>query len=389
MATITLGDTTSAGLVKAIKAAGVGDTILVPSSDYRDDFILDGASKTGVTVKAKDKRYLPRFTSRFYVKNSSGITFDTLESSGAISLDMPVQIINCQSVTISHWYIHGSIDNTPNDLRGMLVRACSNCLVVQNRFEELSDALGWLDGNNITVRQNVFYHIADNCMAGGGTNNLEIGGNIGSSFRREASSQVHPDFVQNWGTAGNPQPTGLLIRGNVYVMGLEGWLCQGVWISDPKPIYEPQPGSVKYPGTVRIHDNIVIGTVYNGLVVNQPETVEFQRNIVLGTEAQWTCMAGRAGDVNDGHGGTIPGPQNSKTRYKDNISTRVNQNMSGMMVGNSEFVDDGGNREVPLLTQAMADQLYRDYDEIFIANGSWAVGFYDKYRARVLERLGL
>jgi hypothetical protein len=381
MTTITLKDCTSAGLVKAIKTADPGDVILAPSGDYPDDFILDGIDKAGLQIKAQDKRYRPNFTSRFYVKNSHGLTFDALEFSGAAMLDMPVQISGCGQITVSHCYIHGSLDVAPNDKRGMLVRGSGRCLIVQNTFEELSDALGWLDSPGLIIRQNVFRHIADNCMAGGGSVNLEVGGNVGSSFQRVADDAIHPDFIQNWGTEMNPQPTGLLIRGNVYVRGIDAWLSQGVWVSDAKP---PEGGGIaRYPGSVRIYDNIMIGTIYNGMVAQEAESVDFQRNICLGTADQWSYIGGRSAPENP-----------SNVHFKDNIVTwrypPPNPYGSGMVaIDGAIKYDDGGNAEIPCITQELAEQLYRDFDEIFVANGSWAVGFYDKYKARVLERLGI
>jgi hypothetical protein len=379
----TLTDLTAAGLVRAIKAASSGDTILVPYTIFKDDFILDGVSLTNVRIAPLDKRYPPVFSKRFYVKNSTGLTFDGLACD--VSFDMPMQLINCSNIVISHWVIHGHTDNIQ---RGLLVRVSNDCLIVQNTFDTLSDALGWLDSPHMTLRQNVFIHIKDNAMAGGGAVNMEIGGNICSDFRRPADDQIHPDFIQNWGTVANPQPTNLLIRGNVFVRGEQGALVQGIWISDAKE----DAGTIKYPGTVKIYDNITIGTVYNGMVVNNSDIADFSGNICLATLDQWNWLASNTGPASDGQGHKLPGPANPEARYRNNIACRLNDTPYGAPMqanGDATFVDQGGNQEIPCLTQELADQLYRDYEEIFKANGSWAVGFYDKYKARVMERLGL
>jgi hypothetical protein len=383
MAITTLQDLTSKGLVNAIKAAAPGDIIQIPYCIFKDDFILDGANSGGITIRPLDKRYRPVFAQRFYIKNSTALTFDGLECS--VSFDMPMQLINCSNIIISHWYIHGQPDNIQ---RGLLVRVSNNCLIVQNTLELLSDAIGWLDSPHMTLRQNVFIHIKDNAMAGGGAVNMEIGGNIASDFRRPADDNIHPDFIQNWGTVNNPQPTNILIRSNIFVRGEQGALVQGIWISDAKEL----DGTIKYPGTVKIYDNITIGTVYNGMVVNNSDIAEFSGNICLATEAQWNWLASNIGPTSDGQGHKLPGPTNAKVRFKNNIACRFNETVYGNpFQGNGAVTveDQGGNIELACLPQELADQLYQDYNEIFVENGSWAVGFYDKYRTRILERLGL
>jgi hypothetical protein len=150
-------------------------------------------------------------------------------------------------------------------------------------------------------------------------------------------------------------------------------------------------GTIKYPGTVKIYDNITIGTVYNGMVVNNGDIADFSGNTCLATEEQWTYLASNTGPASDGMGHKLPGPAKPEARFQNSTVSRLNPTQYGSAMqanGNAELVDMGGNVEYPCLTQEQANILYKDFEDVFVANGSWAVGFYDKYKAKINQRLG-
>src|ERR1700744_6044645 len=64
------------GLNAALKAASSGETILLKSGQY-DGVSVNGIVANGVTIASADPTH-PATLTRFYIKNSSGLTFSRL-----------------------------------------------------------------------------------------------------------------------------------------------------------------------------------------------------------------------------------------------------------------------------------------------------------------------
>jgi Ca2+-binding RTX toxin-like protein len=270
MANVTV--TNTADLLKAVSAAKSGDTISLASGTYSGVFIHDVA-KAGVTITSADPSNHAILTD-MTLKNCSGLTVSNLEMT--VAKDTPYQIVGSSNIVFDKLDVHGSLDGTSNDdTRGMIVRDSSNVTISNSHFHELTDALGHLNSQYVTITGNSFDTIRDDGIIGGGTSHIVVSNNSFTNFDHVGG--VHPDCIQ-FGT-GNAASAGtdITISGNVFTRGT-GVPVQGVWIND-------EIGTMPY-SNVTVQDNVILGAVFNGIVVSSATDAIVSGNTVLGTDGQ-------------------------------------------------------------------------------------------------------
>jgi Ca2+-binding RTX toxin-like protein len=270
MANVTV--TNTADLLKAVSAAKSGDTIFLAPGTYSGVFIHDLAT-AGVTITSADPSNHAILTD-MTLKNCSGLTVSNLEMT--VAKDTPYQIVGSSNIVFDKLDVHGSLDGTSNDdTRGMIVRDSSNVTISNSHFHELTDALSHLDSQYVTITGNSFDTIRDDGIIGGGTSHIVVSNNSFTNF--DHVGDVHPDAIQ-FGTGNAASAaTDITISGNVYTRGT-GVPVQGIWIND-------EIGTMPY-SNVTVQDNVILGAVYNGIVVSAATDATVTGNTVLGTDGQ-------------------------------------------------------------------------------------------------------
>jgi hypothetical protein len=126
-----------------------------------------------------------------------------------------------------------------------------------------------LDSQDVAVADNRFHDIRTDGVRGGGSSNVQIKDNFFTDFYPAKGD--HPDAIQLWETALNPNAHDIVISGNVIVRG-DGGLMQGVFLRGPDGTFD----------RVMVNDNTVVGGMTNGIYVDGAANVEVSHNVVAG-----------------------------------------------------------------------------------------------------------
>lgn len=282
MSTIIVKDT--AGLTAALKAAQSGDVIKLAPGTY-SSFTISNLSYTGngLTITSLDANNPAQLTG-MNVKGSQGINFSDLEFVVKSATDYPFQVNGSKNISFDRLDVHGSLDgNVANDVGAMLIRSSTNVKVTNSEFQELRHGIAHLDNNGVTISDNYFHDIRTDGIRGGGSSNVRIEGNYFTDFH--PADGDHADAVQFWTTNTKASVTDLTITGNVIVRG-SGDPIQGIFFRD-------QVGDLPHLN-VTITDNLIVGGLYNGIVISGGENVTVSGNVVAGLADQksWISTGG-------------------------------------------------------------------------------------------------
>ncbi len=304
------------GLIAAVKAAKSGDVILLEAGQYSGVKFI-GLQLEGVTIQSKDaaaKAVLTDLT----VKGSSGLTFKDLE----LVVDpaktvFSFNIHQSRDITLSGLKVHGQTNGVITEQGdGIMVRESSNIVIADSEFHHLTHALSHLDNDGLTVINNSFHHLAIDGMRGGGSSNVLVKGNSFTDFFPPPGA--HPDGIQFWTTNTTEVTRNIIVTENVITRG-DGGPVQGIFFRDTfdKLPYE----------NITITNNLVIGGMYNGIMLDGGNGFLIHGNVVAGLPDQRSWIR-----LENALNGTL----------SDNISTFY---LFG--AGNSG-VKNVGNQEIPV-----------------------------------------
>ncbi len=271
---IVVKDTT--GLVSALKSAQAGDQILLAPGIYAPALIQNANFSGAVTIKplnAEADTILTGLT----LRNSSNINIQGLEFSvDPKSADYPLQVVSSSNIRLSELNIHGTLDgNAQNDASGLMIRSSQNVTVTNSEFHELKSALAHLDNNNITIANNSFHDIRIDGVKGGGSSNVLVKGNTFTNFNPMAGD--HADAIQFWTTNTVASASNITVVENVIVRG-DGAPIQGLHMID-------QVGDLPYQN-VTVANNLMMGTLYHGIFVENADKVNLTGNQVVSFQDQ-------------------------------------------------------------------------------------------------------
>lgn len=269
MATITASSTTD--LLSALKAAQSGDTILLAAGTYSNVNIRD-LKLDGVTIASQNESD-PAVLTDLNVRGAEGLTFKGLEffAEHAKGSDKFI-VFGSRDIHFDGVNVHGSLDGNPqNDTSAMTIRNSQNVSVKNSEFHELANAITHLDSKNIVFEGNYFHDLRMDAIRGGGTSDLTIVNNYFTDFYPIPGD--HPDAIQIWNTNTSTSARDILISGNIITRG-DGEPAQGIFVK------AEQSGLPYY--NLKITDNIVVGSLYNGIHVRGGVDVVIEGNTVAG-----------------------------------------------------------------------------------------------------------
>jgi len=224
-------------------------------------------------------------------------------------------------VTFDHLSMHGSMDNNAqNDKQGLLLLNSKNITVSNSEFQQLSYGVTHLNSQGVTVTDSFFHDVRTGGVRGGGSSQVTITDNDFRDFH--PFQWDHPDAIQFWTTEVKQAASDILISGNVIMRG-GGAPIQGVFMRDEQGIYPYK--------NVTITDNLVVGSLYNGIAVGHGENVKVTSNVVVGLTDQESWIT-----VNGSTGVTVSNNQATRYLYEKNTNLVESGNVT------VPYATDGG-----------------------------------------------
>jgi Ca2+-binding RTX toxin-like protein len=312
MTSYTVKDTS--GLLSTLRNVKSGDTVYLQSGTYSsvnlNGFKIDG--NVTITSLSPDR---PAVLSDLNVNNSKGLTFKSMEFDASIrNSDLPFRIANSENIKLDSLYVHGSLnDKAADDVRGLIVRSSINIEVVNSKFEQLTDALTYLDNNGAKFSGNSFNNLRDNGIAGGGTSNLTISDNFFTNF--DHTGEIHADAIQVWTTNTTKSAQNINISNNVFDRG-SGSIVQGIWMRD-------EVGNLPFKN-VSITGNTIVGAQYHGIAINHAEGVNISGNTVIARDDQQSWIR-----VNNSTDAVVSNNIASDFLYVDSVVTKDSNVLAG------------------------------------------------------------
>lgn len=274
MATLIVKD--AAGLKVALNSAQAGDTIKLAAGDYTaftlNDVKFGGA---GVTITSLDPANEAKLNG-FELRGCAGLNFQGLELKSDPAKINPYQIYQSERINLHNVDVHGSLDgDAQNDGGGILIRLSKDVTVTDSEFHQLDYGIAHVDSSGVTIDGNKFTEIQEDGVRGGGTSRIKVTNNFFSNF--DPADGDHPDAIQFWTTNTKASAVDITVTGNLILRG-EGGTIQGIFFRD-------QTNVLPYKDVV-ITDNLVVGSMANGIMVNGADGVTIKDNVVAALPAQ-------------------------------------------------------------------------------------------------------
>lgn len=281
----------AAELTAALKSARGGETILLNAGTY-DAVSVRGIQPAGnVTIASADPSAQAVLTG-LVLRDSANITVRNVEmfdqSSTTVS-DFRIQ--GSKNITFDAVKVHGQPGADGLDSQPFMIRESSNVTVSNSEFYDVRYGISMLNNNGVTITNNSFHDIRTDGIRSGGSSNVTIADNFFTNFHPAAGD--HPDAIQFWTTNTTASAENITITGNAIVRG-DGGAIQGIFMNDEK-------GYLPYKN-VLISDNLVVGTMFNGIRVANAAGLAVTDNIVVGTPDQLSWIMVPAGTVLTGNG---------------------------------------------------------------------------------------
>lgn len=295
----------SAGLVSAMKTAQSGDVIQLAPGTYSGFGLRDVQINGNVTITSQNPAQEAVLTG-FNLSNVGGFTFKGLEFSvNPAGADNPFLVYGSKNLVLDDLNVHGSLDsNGANDAAAILIRNSDGVVIKNSEFHDLKMGISHLDDTNLTITNNSFHDIRVDGVRGGGSSNVTITKNYFTDF--DSVSGDHSDGIQFWTSNVKTLSKNITVSDNVMVRGA-GTTFQGIFMRDETGAgYE----------NVTVTNNLVVGSLYQGITVDGATHVTVTGNTVAGLPDQqaWIRVT-ESTDVNVS--------KNSATQYNLSSNTSV------------------------------------------------------------------
>jgi Ca2+-binding RTX toxin-like protein len=256
-------------LTTALKAAKAGDTILLDAGNYSNVQIKGLVFDGNVTIASKDPGN-PATLTGLVVSGSEGLTFQNLH----LDFSSPwtvwnSQITDSENIEFRNMEFHGSLNNNPSDDESaLLIRNSSDVRITGSEFHELAHGVSMMNSNGVRIEGNSFHDMRADGVISAGTSNVQVVGNVFTNFYPAEGD--HPDAIQFLTRGTTEAAHDIVVDGNLITRG-EGGIIQGVFITDQIGI-----GYLR----VTVTDNVVVGGMYNGIMVANVDGLVVDGNTV-------------------------------------------------------------------------------------------------------------
>lgn len=326
---------TADALVSALKVARAGDVIQLTPGTYSDIQLYNIKIAGNVTITSADPNHEAVLTG-LITNQVSGLTFKDLTFFvDPAKTDGAYQIMSSSNLTFDNLNVHGSMDNNAqNDKQGLLILNSKNITVSDSEFQQLSYGVTHLNSQGITVTDSFFHDVRTGGVRGGGSSQVTITDNQFRDFH--PLDWDHPDAIQFWTTEVKNSASDIVVTGNVIMRG-GGSPIQGVFMRDEQGIYPYK--------NVTISDNLIVGSLYNGIAVGHGENVKVTNNVVVGLTDQESWIS-----VSTSTGVSVTGNQATRYNYTDNTKQTDSNNVT------VAYATDGGKALLQAWTASHSDE---------------------------------
>lgn len=268
-------------LMSSLATAKGGETFYLSPGDYGNISIKNMNFAHNVTIKSIDAANPARF-GQTSLNASSGISFEAVTFSnplkaGANPWDPTVNVINSNNILFSQVSVHGSKDNNPtNDGYGIVARGSSKVLIKDSQFTELVRAIVMDNGNDIAIKNNRIFDVQSEGINFSGIQGGQIIGNSIKSFHPQPGD--HPDAIQIF-TLNSKQQTKDIVISNNMIVGDPGRQMQGIFVTT-------QDGSPYYYDNITISNNLLVGTTWHGVTLQNAINSSVTGNVVYTLDGQ-------------------------------------------------------------------------------------------------------
>lgn len=155
---------------------------------------------------------------------------------------------------------------------GLMLRESRRITVMKSYFANFRHGLAMLNLSESRITFNEFENLQTDAIRGGGVSDSRFENNVMTNFRPAKGD--HPDGIQLWSTNQKEPGRNLVIAQNLVNRG-SGGPTQGIFIRDTKS---------KLPfENIEIRDNLILGSLYNGISVMGGNGVTVADNAVYAT----------------------------------------------------------------------------------------------------------
>ena len=261
---------TAAELTAALGSAKSGDRILLEAGNYSNVQLKGLSFDSAVTITSRDPGN-PATLTGLTVSNSQGLSFSNLH----LDFSSPWTVWNAQitgssNIVFSGMNIHGSLNGNPgDDQSGILVKDSKNVTITGSEFQQLDHGISLSNNTGVRIENNRMHDIRADGVIAVATSNVQIVGNAFTDFY--PSGGDHPDAIQFLTRGATEKAHDILVSGNLITRG-EGAIIQGIFITDQIGIGYDR---------VTVTDNVVVGAMYNGIMVSSTNGVVVTGNTIV------------------------------------------------------------------------------------------------------------
>ena len=246
----------SAGLMKALAAAGPDTTIRLGGGLYGPLVLPKGATR--LTITSADARDRAIFSS-IVARRADGLrisTVDVVSTSHDPERPYLVEVEGGKGIGFDRLSVRGAAGGERFREYALWLRNASHVEVTRSSFSGTRYGIGLLNSSHISLTANEFSGLQTDGIRGGGVDDLAITGNVLTGFTPKPGE--HPDGIQLWSTNQTSPAKGITIRDNLIARGL-GRMTQGIFVRDTN-------GKLPFEDVV-IEGNLIVGSMFNGIAV--------------------------------------------------------------------------------------------------------------------------
>ncbi len=324
------------GLLAALASARPGDTVVLAPGVYSGVELHGLSFEVPVTIASQDLAR-PAVLQDLTVTRSSGLVFSHLDFStvgAALSshglrpqdrakVTYNFQVKQSHHLTFSHLHVYGDPKGTlQTDISGLIVTDSHHITLADSEFEHLHNAFDHSRVDYLTVSRNRFHDLWDDSIRGGGSSFVVISGNRFSSNHMDASDDDHPDCIQFWTSNTTAIAHDITVIDNIYTRG-HGHPVQGIFFRDELTTLPFDKVTIKH--------NLIVGALYNGILVFGATNVDIEDNVVAryGDQKSWL-------GIRVVHGAVVK--NNRSSQFVNLLSTDVKDSGNRLQ----DFVSDDG-----------------------------------------------
>jgi hypothetical protein len=261
---------TPADLSARVGAARPGDIVQLAPGAY-------GAVKLQNIVKAPQGVTIQGAPAAVFTSldasGSSFLTFDGIEVAGGGNLAMVWFGAGAHDLALRNSKVHQA-DNQTLLGSGVVFNNAANVTIDHNEFSFLGSGVGVQSSTGAVIANNLFHDIGSDGIDLTNAVQTKVVGNRATNFHPQPAA--HPDFIQFWG----PSTSGLDIEDNRFDRGTGG-VTQGIFGEDGAGI--------------TIKNNILRGTMFNGIGLSRTKGAEIEGNFLDGYPDMPTRIIVRGG----------------------------------------------------------------------------------------------